>query len=77
MTPTSCGIQIVRDQDGHLCRRPALEVCCDCGTLLCKAHAESCGVLDILCDSCLYFHERQTHVRKPVSAPKLPERRSA
>jgi len=41
VTPTDCGIQIVRDRDGYQCGRPASEICCDCGTPLCKAHAES------------------------------------
>lgn len=76
MTPSSCGIE---DRDGFVCRRPASEICSDCGTSRCKAHAEACGMcLDILCDSCLYFHERQPHPRKPtVMEPPTQERRSA
>ena len=41
---TDCGIQIVRDRDGYLSGRPGSEVCADCGTVLCKAHAEACGM---------------------------------
>jgi hypothetical protein len=78
MTPTYCGIQIVHDRDGYECGRPASETCVDCGTALCKAHAEACGMcLDILCDSCLYFHERQPHPRKHVGQVVPDYRRSA
>ena len=67
MTAGYCSIQIVRDRDGYECGRPASDTCADCGTTLCKAHAEACGMcLDILCDACLYFHERQPHPRKLV-----------
>ena len=75
---TDCGIQIVRDRDGYLCGRPGSEVCADCGTTLCKAHAEACGMcLDILCDSYLYFHERQPHPRKHWVKGFPSERKSA
>jgi hypothetical protein len=71
MTPTACGIY---DQDGYACGRSASEVCCDCGTTLCVRHAGACGMcLDILCDACLYFHERQPHLRKHVLGQTVPE----
>lgn len=78
MKMRDCGIQIVHDRDGYSCERSASESCSDCGTALCSRHAEACGMcLDILCDSCLYFHERQPHLRPIVVEGSKNQRRSA
>jgi hypothetical protein len=77
MTPTHCGIQIVRDRDGYECGRLGCEVCSDCGTSLCAIHAEACEFcLNVNCDCCM-FHLKESHVRKPAAALVLTARRIA
>jgi hypothetical protein len=75
--PLDCGI--AHPQDGYTCGRLGTEVCCDCGTSLCNSHAESCeSCLKVFCGCCLYFHAKESHLRRPSIAPfDVFQRRSA
>jgi predicted sulfurtransferase len=75
---TNSGMQIVHDCDGYICGRVDSEVCSDCGTSLCANHAEACEFcLKVYCDCCMYFHLKESYVRKPAAAPVLTARRIA
>jgi predicted sulfurtransferase len=78
MRARNCGIQMVHDRDGYICGRSGSEICSDCGTALCADHAEACEFCpNVYCDSCLYFHSKESHMRKQVGQVVPEYRRTA
>ena len=72
-----CGVVEARnleDAFGTTCGRQAASKCCDCGTVLCSAHAQRCAHCNVtFCASCLSFH--QAEHAKPAAAEKPPTRK--
>jgi hypothetical protein len=61
----------VEDTTGYPCGNEASGRCCDCGTHLCEAHAESCNLCnDLYCETCYSFHAREYHQKKPANADR-------
>jgi hypothetical protein len=67
----------VEDATGYPCGNDASERCNDCGAHVCDAHGESCdSCTEVLCSTCLAFHNRAYHVKKPA-AEYREQRKSA
>ena len=44
---------------GYDCARTAQQTCSDCGSALCDAHSESCGLCQfVFCPGCLFYHHK-------------------
>jgi len=75
-----CGIAEaahIEDAIGYPCSNDSVAKCLDCGIPVCDAHAESCGSCDeTFCITCLAFHNREQHQKKPATA-KERHRKSA
>jgi len=67
-----CGIveaANIEDTVGDACNSDAVTKCFDCGTQLCDEHAEHCDLCnEAFCATCLAFHNREHHLKKPVPA---------
>jgi hypothetical protein len=58
----------VEDATGYPCGTDATQRCCDCDAHICDDHAESCDACnDVFCSTCLAFHLRTYHQKKPAS----------
>jgi len=58
----------VEDATGYPCGRDATQRCCDCDAQVCDAHAQSCDACnDVFCSTCLAFHLRAYHQKKPAA----------
>jgi len=68
----------IEDAIGYHCSNDSVAKCLDCGITVCDAHAESCGFCDAtFCATCLAFHNREQHQKKPARAPMRQRRKSA
>ena len=55
---TNCGVRSLNDAPAVPCGGSAKAKCSNCGTLLCSAHTERCGLCGrAFCNFCLSFHE--------------------
>jgi hypothetical protein len=63
-----CGVVEVRsveDALGAACGRAGEAWCTDCGTSLCSAHLERCGLCEeTFCPSCPSFHQNDEHPKQ-------------
>jgi hypothetical protein len=75
-----CGVVEARnleDAFGTTCARKAATKCCDCGTLLCSAHAQRCTHCKVtFCASCLSFHQAE-HTKLAAGEKATRKRKSA
>ena len=68
----------IEDATGYPCGQEASARCRDCGTPICDAHGETCAACDaVFCATCLAFHNREEHQKKPAGAPEPRRRKSA
>ena len=76
-----CGIVEVtniEDTAGYPCGKDASAKCSDCGTHMCDTHAAHCELCtQTLCATCLAFHIREQHLKKPAAVGERQRRKSA
>ena len=76
-----CGIVEVADLEepvAYTCNSDAVAICFDCCTHLCDAHAGHCDLCnEVFCATCLAFHNREQHLKKPARVPVRQRRKSA
>ena len=66
------------DVVGYPCSNDASEKCTDCGTRLCDAHTEHCDLCNqTFCATCLAFHIREQHQKKPAAVGERQRRKLA
>lgn len=76
-----CGIiEVSHSEDavGYACTSDAVGKCCDCGMPVCDVHSGECGLCNqTFCATCLAFHVRGAHLKKPAAADEGQRRKSA
>jgi hypothetical protein len=79
--PVQCEIiEVAHSEDatGYPCGKDASARCKDCGTPICDVHGETCAACDaVFCATCLAFHNREQHQKKPRGLPERQRRKSA
>ena len=76
-----CGIvEVAKFEDtvGYPCNTDAVAKCFDCGTHLCDAHTGHCDLCnETFCATCLAFHNREQHLKKPAAVDEKQRQKSA